>query len=70
MPDLGGRELAQKLLALQPEMCVLYMSGYADDAIVHHGVLDEGTNFLAKPFSPDALGLKVRAVLGACNEKK
>ena len=68
MPDLGGRELAQKLLALQPEMCVLYMSGYADDAIVHHGVLDEGTNFLAKPFSPNALGSKVRAVLGVCHD--
>jgi two-component system cell cycle sensor histidine kinase/response regulator CckA len=68
MPEIGGPELAERLLALHPEMRTLYISGYADDAIVHHGVLAEGTNFLAKPFSPRALELKVREVLKAADE--
>jgi CheY-like chemotaxis protein len=68
MPEIVGPELAERLLALHPEMRTLYISGYADDAIVHHGVLAEGTNFLAKPFSPRALELKVREVLKAADE--
>jgi PAS domain S-box-containing protein len=63
MPLLGGRELAEKLFLTRPEMRVLYMSGYTDDAIVHHGVLDGTAAFLEKPFAPDALALKVREVL-------
>ena len=63
MPGMSGRELAERLLLLHPEMKVLYMSGYPDDAVMRHGILEEGTNFIAKPFSLDALVSKVREVL-------
>jgi len=65
MPRMSGRELAEKLLPLRSEMKVLYMSGYTDDAIVHHGVLDEGMAFIEKPFTPKALALKLHEVLNA-----
>ncbi len=63
MPRMNGRELAEKLGALRPETRVLYMSGFTDDAIVRHGVLDDGMCFIQKPFSPDSLAIKTREVL-------
>jgi signal transduction histidine kinase len=64
MPNLSGPELAERLDKLQPGVTVLFMSGYTDDAIVQHGVLKEGATFIQKPFSPEELAGKVRAVLG------
>ena len=70
MPQMSGRELAEHLAPLHPETKVLYMSGYADHAVVQHGLLDPGTVFLQKPFTPDALTLKVREVLdGAAGQR-
>lgn len=65
MPGMSGNDMSKVLLTKQPGMPVLYMSGYTDDAIVQHGVLEAGINFLQKPFSPDALASKVREVLDA-----
>ncbi|MEA1900989.1 MAG: response regulator, partial [Thermodesulfobacteriota bacterium] len=63
MPKIGGREAAKRLLPLYPQMKVIYMSGYTDEAIVHHGVLEPGLNFLEKPFTLEGLTRKVREVL-------
>jgi FixJ family two-component response regulator len=61
--QLSGRELVQHLAPLRREMKVLYMSGYSDEAIVHHGVLEPGTAFLQKPFTTESLMRKLREVL-------
>jgi len=63
MPEMSGKELADRLVATRPEIKLLFMSGYTDDAIVHHGVLDAKTPFIQKPFSPDALARRVREIL-------
>jgi len=63
MPGIGGKALAEKLQARLPDLKVLYISGYPDEAVVHHGVLDEGVAYLQKPFSPKAFIQKVQEIL-------
>jgi len=63
MPGMGGKELADKLAEEYPQFSVLYISGYTDNAIAHHGVLDEGVSLLQKPFSSQSLAEKVREIL-------
>jgi two-component system cell cycle sensor histidine kinase/response regulator CckA len=63
MPQMSGPIVAEKVTALRPDIKVLYMSGYTDDAIVHHGVLSQEMPFIQKPFSPVALRRKIREVL-------
>src|SRR5439155_26066924 len=65
MPDSEGPPLFDRLAKVQPDLRVLYMSGYADEAVVRHRALWEGTPFLQKPFTPPALARKVRDVLDA-----
>jgi CheY-like chemotaxis protein len=65
MPGMSGPQVAQRLARMRPEMRVLYMSGYSDDALIRRGVVEEGTAFLQKPFTPEALAHKVREVLDA-----
>jgi len=63
MPELSGKEVADQLLESRPAIRVLFMSGYTDEAIVHHGVLDASVDFIQKPFTWIALTRKVRDVL-------
>jgi two-component system cell cycle sensor histidine kinase/response regulator CckA len=63
MPGASGPELVVELAKARPALKVIYMSGYTDEAIVHHGVLDAGIAFLQKPFSSDTLAHKLREVL-------
>ncbi len=65
MPKLNGRELADRLKATLPDLRVVFMSGYTENAIVHHGVLDPGAHFIHKPFTAEQLARKVREVLDA-----
>ncbi len=63
MPQMNGRELMEKITAIHPETKVIYMSGYTADVIAHHGIIEDGINFLQKPFSEDSLTSCIRKVL-------
>jgi CheY-like chemotaxis protein len=68
MPNMSGKQLADALTVRYPDLRVLFMSGYTDNAIVHHGVLDAGIHFIGKPFTASALTRKVREVLAGVSE--
>ncbi len=63
MPGASGSEWTRQLVAQRPGLKVIYMSGYAEEAIGHHGVLEAGVAFLHKPFTSETLGRKIREVL-------
>ena len=63
MPEMNGRDLANSILPLFPQVKCLFMSGYTTDIIAHRGVIDEGVNFIQKPFSRSTLASKVREAL-------
>ena len=67
MPGLSGREMADGLKQRRPGIKVLFMSGYTDDTVVHQGALENGAEFIQKPFSPDQLAIKVREILAAAD---
>ena len=67
MPPTSGKEVAEQLTKMQPGLKVLFMSGYTDEAIVHHGVLDANVEFIQKPFTPVGLSKKIREVLDKTN---
>jgi len=63
MPEMNGRELAELLRAVRPNLKCLFMSGYTADAIAHRGILEEGLHFIQKPFGSDELAARIRQVL-------
>jgi two-component system, cell cycle sensor histidine kinase and response regulator CckA len=65
MPEMSGPQTVEQIRAVQPGIKVLYVSGYTDEAILHHGILESGQAFLQKPFLPETLARKVREVLNA-----
>jgi two-component system, cell cycle sensor histidine kinase and response regulator CckA len=70
MPNMSGTELAKLMVGLNPNIKVLYMSGYTPNAIVHDGILDKGVAYIQKPFRPKALAIKIREILDKSPEKE
>jgi YesN/AraC family two-component response regulator len=70
MPKISGKQVAEQLKEIHPETKVLFMSGYTDEAIVHHGIVDSNIAFIQKPFSERALAEKIREVLDSENGHK
>jgi len=67
LPLMSGKQLAERLRSMRPEIKVLFMSGYTDNAILQHGILDTGVSYLQKPLTPASLSRKVREVLDRSN---
>jgi FixJ family two-component response regulator len=65
MPGISGRELSERVKSVRPEIQVLFMSGYTDQAVVNHGILESDAVLLQKPFTLTALALKLREILGS-----
>jgi YesN/AraC family two-component response regulator len=63
MPGISGRELAGRVKAIRPDIKILFMSGYTDQSVVHHGILDTDAALLQKPFTMAALAAKLREIL-------
>jgi CheY-like chemotaxis protein len=63
MPNMNGQELADAMQTMRPDMPIIFMSGYTDDVISHHGVLEPGVNFLQKPVTPSRLAKILKEVL-------
>jgi PAS domain S-box-containing protein len=70
MPGTGGRELAEQFALINPHASIVFMSGYTDDAVVRHGVMNQSVNFVEKPFTPWALSQKLRSVLDSARDRK
>lgn len=64
MPGMNGRKLAERLIRIQPDMKVLFTSGYRENVVVHHGIVDEKLDFIGKPYTMQSLAQKIRDVLG------
>ena len=63
MPEMNGRELIERCREIRQDFKVIYMSGYTDNTITHHGILEKGMNYIQKPFTIEGLTRKVREVL-------
>jgi PAS domain S-box-containing protein len=69
MPGMNGRQLAEKALTLNPKLKVLYTSGYTDDTVLQHGVINAGMEFMQKPYSPESLAKKARKILDSSKKR-